>query len=168
MRFSDAQRREYLSMIDRVGLAWLDVFEGNTEFYSANYWDLLTELWRQSGPVRKTDALRCMKAVRSAHTAGKYLEEWNHPLLRPTAIAFDNDGHVFIPELAMRVSVFSLDGQLLGRWGNGTEDMTSALFHGPHAVAVDSHGAVYVGDVALTHCGMNRGSNTIRKFKRVG
>ncbi len=62
-------------MIDRVGLAWLDVFEGNTEFYSANYWDLLTELWRQPGPVRKTDALRCMKAVRSAHTAGKYLDE---------------------------------------------------------------------------------------------
>ncbi len=24
--------------------------------------------------MRKTDALRCMKAVRSAHTAGKYLE----------------------------------------------------------------------------------------------
>jgi hypothetical protein len=75
VRFSDAQRREYLSMIDRVGLAWLDVFEGNTEFYSANYWDLLTELWRRPGPVRKTDALRCMKAVRSAHTAGKYLDE---------------------------------------------------------------------------------------------
>ena len=75
MTFNDQQRREYLSMIDRVGLAWLEVFEGNTEFYSANYWDLLTELWRQSGPIRKTDALRCMKAVRSAHTAGKYLDE---------------------------------------------------------------------------------------------
>ncbi len=75
MRFSDEQRREYLSMIDRVGVAWLDVFEGNREFYSANYWDLLTELWRHPDPVRKTDALRCMKAVRSAHTAGKYLDE---------------------------------------------------------------------------------------------
>lgn len=69
------QRREYLSMIGRVGMAWLDVFQGNTDFYSANYWDLLTELWRQDGPVRKTDALRCMKAIRSAHTAGKYLDE---------------------------------------------------------------------------------------------
>jgi hypothetical protein len=75
VRFSDEQRREYLSMIDRVGVAWLDVFEGNREFYSANYWDLLTELWRHPDPVRQTDALRCMKAVRSAHTAGKYLDE---------------------------------------------------------------------------------------------
>ena len=73
--YSERQRREYLSMIDRVGMAWLEVFQGNREFYSANYWDLLTELWRQSGPIRKTDALRCMKALRSAHTAGKYLDE---------------------------------------------------------------------------------------------
>lgn len=75
LKHSDEQRREYLSMIDKVGMAWLEVFRGNRDFYSANYWDLLTELWRQDGPVRKTDALRCMKAIRSAHTAGKYLEE---------------------------------------------------------------------------------------------
>ena len=75
MVYSERQRREYLSMIDQVGMAWLEVFQGNREFYSANYWDLLTELWRQSGPIRKTDALRCMKALRSAHTAGKYLDE---------------------------------------------------------------------------------------------
>lgn len=62
-------------MIDRIGESWLTVFEGNTTFYNANYWDLLTDLWRKGGPVRKTDALRAMKAVRSAHTAGKYLDE---------------------------------------------------------------------------------------------
>ena len=75
LKYNSAQRDEYLRMIDRVGAAWIDVFEGNTLFYSANYWDLLTELWRHKDPVRKTDALRAMKAVRSAHTAGKYLEE---------------------------------------------------------------------------------------------
>ncbi len=72
--YNDAQRREYLHMIDRVGGAWLGVFGDDTEFYSASYWDLLTRLWRSTAPVRKTDALEFMTAVKSAHTAGKYLE----------------------------------------------------------------------------------------------
>ena len=73
--FTPEERRLYLAMIDRVGAAWIDVFEGNTEFYSAAYWDLLTEIWRSPGPVRKTDALKFMKAIKSAHTAGKYIDE---------------------------------------------------------------------------------------------
>jgi hypothetical protein len=72
--YNDAQRREYLLMIDRVGGAWLRVFGDDTEFYSANYWDLLTGLWRAAEPVRKTDALGFLTAVKSAHTAGKYLD----------------------------------------------------------------------------------------------
>ena len=84
------------------------------------------------------------------------------------SISFDKDGHVYVAELAMRVSVLSPDGKLLGRWGNGDEDKDSALFHGPHAIAIDSREDVYVGDVALTHSGVDRGSNTIRKFRRVG
>ena len=99
---------------------------------------------------------------------GTYLEEWNDFLLRPMSISFDKDGHVYVAELAMRVSVLSPDGKLLGRWGNGDEDKDSALFHGPHAIAIDSREDVYVGDVALTHSGVDRGSNTIRKFRRVG
>ena len=72
--YTDAQRREYLLMIDRVGAAWLGVFGDDTEFYSANYWDLLTRLWRAGEPARKTDALGFLTAVKSAHTAGKYME----------------------------------------------------------------------------------------------
>ena len=73
--FTPRQRRRYLSMLDRVGENWVEVFDGNTEFYSSAYWDLLTEVWRVDSPVRKTDALRFMKAIKSAHTAGKYIEE---------------------------------------------------------------------------------------------
>jgi hypothetical protein len=72
--YTDEQRREYLTMSDRLGRRWVEVFAGNTEFYSAAYWDLLSGLWRNPGPVRKTEALRMMTAVRSAHTAGKYVE----------------------------------------------------------------------------------------------
>ena len=73
--FTPEERQLYLAMIDQVGAAWIDVFEGDTEFYSAAYWDLLTEIWRAPGPVRKTDALKFMKAIKSAHTAGKYIDE---------------------------------------------------------------------------------------------
>ncbi len=73
-KYNDDQRREYLNLTDQVGLKWLEIFEGDTEFYSAAYWDLLTSLWRAGGPQRKTDALGMMKGIKSVHTAGKYLD----------------------------------------------------------------------------------------------
>ena len=56
-------------------MKWLEVFEGDTEFYSATYWDLLTGLWRTDRSRRKTDALGLMKGNKSVHTAGKYLDD---------------------------------------------------------------------------------------------
>jgi hypothetical protein len=57
LKYNTEQRREYLNMIDRVGGHWLGA-----------------RIWRSDGPVTKTEALRCMTGVKSAHTAGKYLE----------------------------------------------------------------------------------------------
>ncbi len=74
LRYNTDQHREYLDMIDRVGRNWLDVFEGDTEFYSAAYWDLLTRIWKNHAPVRKTDAIGFMTAVKSPHTAGKFVD----------------------------------------------------------------------------------------------
>jgi hypothetical protein len=73
-KYNNDQHLVYLHLTDRVGGNWLEVFEGNTEFYSAAYWDLLTQIWRHGEPVRKTDALSFMTAVKSPHTAGKYVE----------------------------------------------------------------------------------------------
>lgn len=67
-------RETYLSMMERLGAAWLQVFGEEAEFYSAAYWDLFTALWRSGRPMRKTEALAAMKGVKSPHTAGKYLE----------------------------------------------------------------------------------------------
>ncbi|MEM7172986.1 MAG: hypothetical protein AAF530_22685 [Pseudomonadota bacterium] len=75
LKYNGAQRREYLTMIDRIGANWIAVFEGDKEFYSSAYWDLLTQLWRRDGPVRKTEALGYMQAIKSAHTAGKYVQD---------------------------------------------------------------------------------------------
>ena len=74
MKYNNAQHKQYLEMTDNVGRNWLNVFKGDTGFYSATYWDLLTEIWRAAKPVRKTDALRYMTAIKSAHTASKYIE----------------------------------------------------------------------------------------------
>ena len=74
LKYSSDQRIEYLNMIDHVGQNWLNVFRGDPEFYSAAYWDLLTRIWKSTRPVRKTDALKFMIGIKSAQTAGKYLE----------------------------------------------------------------------------------------------
>lgn len=74
LKYNDSQRKEYFKNTQRIGSLWLRVFEGNEEFYSSAYWDLLTNIWMKDGPVRKTDALRFMTNIKSAHTAGKYVE----------------------------------------------------------------------------------------------
>ncbi len=74
LKYNAAQREEYLNMIGRVGKHWLDVFEGRPEFYSAIYWDLFTGMWLNKAPVKKTDVLGFMKAVKSSHTAAKYVD----------------------------------------------------------------------------------------------
>jgi len=73
--YNNDQHRLYLEFTDGIGQQWIDVFQGDTEFYSAAYWDLLTAVWRADGPVRKTDALGYMTAIKSPHTAGKYIEK---------------------------------------------------------------------------------------------
>jgi len=72
--YSADQHREYLAFVDTVGSNWVSVFEGDTAFYNAAYWDLLTRLWRATEPQRKTDALKFMTGIKSAHTAGKYVD----------------------------------------------------------------------------------------------
>jgi hypothetical protein len=74
LTYSKAQHHAYLDFMENNGRHWVAVFDGNTEFYSAAYWDLLKGLWRADAAVRKTDALSFMTAVKSAHTAGKYVD----------------------------------------------------------------------------------------------
>ena len=75
LKYNSTQRREYLTMLDTVAQHWLRLFDDDTEFYSAVYWDLLTQLWKENKPIRRTDATRFMKSVKSATTAGKYIDE---------------------------------------------------------------------------------------------
>ncbi len=74
MKYNAAQHRQYLDMMEGIGGCWLDVFDGNEAFYSAQYWDLFKTIWRSARPVTKTEALNCMTGIKSAHTAGRYLQ----------------------------------------------------------------------------------------------
>ena len=74
LQYNESQRKEYLNMIDRIGEEWVEVFKGDTDFYQAAYWDLFTRLWKSGIAERKTDALKFMVGIKSAQTAGKYIE----------------------------------------------------------------------------------------------
>lgn len=96
---------------------------------------------------------------------GEFITEWTD-LIRPTDLCID-DGIVFVSELCRRLSVFTIDGEVLTRWGNEQHAEDDPLFVAPHTVAVDSHGNLYVGEVSYTHANTDRGPRTIQKFQPV-
>ena len=100
-------------------------------------------------------------------TEGTFLDQW-HDVIRPTDVCLDADGYIYVSELCNRVSVFDPHGRLLARWGNESHEKTNPLFVAPHAVAVDSQGSLYVGEVALTFAKVDRGIRNIQKFVRRG
>lgn len=99
------------------------------------------------------------------NSQGKFITEWRD-VIRPTGVFIDDEEIVYVSELCLRVSIFTIDGKLLARWGNEGKDKETALFHAPHAIAVDSRGDLYVGEVSMTSAGVDKGSRTIQKFAR--
>jgi DNA-binding beta-propeller fold protein YncE len=113
---------------------------------------------------------------------GKFLSMWNN-IHRPDGICLDNEGHLFIgelngmsgvddaPGLGHRVSVYTLEGTLVTRFGDPQEGEGPGQFIAPHGVAVDSRGDLYVGDVAYTirgrHLHPPRQLKCLRKFCRL-
>lgn len=97
---------------------------------------------------------------------GEFIMEWMD-VIRPTDIFIDGEDTVYVSELCLRVSIFTIDGKLLARWGNQGNDKETALFHTPHAIAVDSRGDLYVGEASMAAAGIDKGSHTIQKFARI-
>jgi hypothetical protein len=68
-----------------------------------------------------------------------------------------------------RVSIFDSAGGLQARWGGGEHPTAPGDFYAPHDICVDSHGAIYVAEVAWS-AGGNRGlvapdCHTLQKFE---
>jgi len=98
---------------------------------------------------------------------GNFLTQWRDHLIRPTDVFIDEDETVYVSELCKRVSIFSIDGRLITRWGNENHATDDPLFVAPHAIAVDSKGDLYIGEVSFTDAKVDRGSRTIQKFARI-
>ncbi len=55
-----------------------------------------------------------------------------------------------IPNIGPRMSIVDNTGALLGRVGGCCAGLGRGQFVAPHGIAVDSHGDVYIGEVAHT------------------
>ncbi len=96
---------------------------------------------------------------------GKLLKTWTDQL-RPTDLFIDDEDIVYICDLADRVRICTIDGELLSEWTAEGTDREKALFIAPHAIAVDSQGSIYVGEVAYTGFKIDKGPRAIQKFAR--
>ncbi len=87
---------------------------------------------------------------------GAFLEEWTD-VLRPQNIVLDRHDTLYVTEVPQRVSIFNLDGALLGRWGE-QGDAPGQFRDSPHGLAVDTRGDLCIAEVT--------GRARLQKFSR--
>lgn len=125
---------------------------------------------------------------------GDFVDEWSD-LARPCEVVMDDDGHFYVVELGFhiggvrkihpdkvdetggRLSVLDVSGCVLARFGGGERPELPGDFFGPHDLAMDSHGDLYVGeirpgaaafgDVLTDEVRKNLGAPILQKFTRV-
>lgn len=110
---------------------------------------------------------RLYVADREAHRVqvfdndGNFITMWNN-VHRPCGLTVGPDGNIYIGELngvglvqdcpgyGHRISIYSPDGELLGRYGDPEEGEEPGRFIAPHGVAVNADGDIFVGEVSYT------------------
>jgi DNA-binding beta-propeller fold protein YncE len=98
---------------------------------------------------------------------GNFLDQWT-VFIRPTDLFIDDEnGIVYVCDLSMRVHILTIDGKFLAGWGNPGIKKAEAIFLAPHAIAMDSCGDLYVGEVSFTSMQIDKGAKTIQKFARI-
>jgi DNA-binding beta-propeller fold protein YncE len=118
---------------------------------------------------------------------GQFLREWTQ-IARPCQVAIDAHGVVYVAELGYkagmwpgtvapgpdatggRVSIFDPAGEVLARWGGGSDPCAPGDFFAPHDICRDSRGDLYVGEVVWS-AGGNLGAvppscHALQKFTR--
>ena len=95
---------------------------------------------------------------------GKFETQWIN-MAKPCGLFIDQSSElVYVGELGVaigpnsqayglgpRVSIMDTKGNTLAQLGDGPEGINPGQFTAPHGVCVDSHGDIYVGEVAWTH-----------------
>lgn len=87
---------------------------------------------------------RSNQRVQLFNRDGGYIGEWRE-LNLPMQIA-EREKLLYMVEGGQRVSVRTLDNQVLSAWGSKGEG-ADQFRYSPHAIAVDSRGDIYVGEV---------------------
>jgi len=87
-------------------------------------------------------------------------------MMRPTHVFMDKDQNVYVSELGLRVSIFTIDGRLITRWGSFGQSKETDVFVVLHALAVDSRGDICVGEVATTFAKYDRGVRDVSNSSR--
>lgn len=101
-------------------------------------------------------------------SGGKLLRIWDHIAGKPTDLFFDfaGKGTVYVGlkswNLPHGLSIFTMDGELLARWGRTQAE--DAMFWTPHSLVVDSRGDIYVGEIRHEMAAVDRGSRAVQKF----
>ena len=113
---------------------------------------------------------RYNRRIQIFNAQGEFLSQWADFAGQPSNICIDKDEEtVYVSEIkiAKHISIFTIDGKLLARWGEEGQDKDSSVFWSPHAIAVDSHGDLYIGENSrLQRYNVDRGSRVIQKFAR--
>ena len=116
---------------------------------------------------------RSNNRVQIFNAKGEFLDQ-RTDLSLPNTLVMDDEETVYVSELSRRVSIFTIDGKLLARWGEAKmaqrssdgQEKEPSLFIAPHAMAVDSRGDLYVGEVCKAVGGVDRGARAVQKFAR--
>lgn len=78
---------------------------------------------------------------------GDYIEEWRD-FLHPDTIYIDADEFIYVAELDQRVTILTLDGEIVSQWGSERGSTAPGEFLAcPHGIWCDSRGDIYVGEV---------------------
>lgn len=111
---------------------------------------------------------------------GNFVTMWNN-IHRPDAMVLWQD-HIYVgelngmqgvddaPGLGHRVGIYSLEGEMVCRFGAKEEGEGPGQFIAPHGIAVDSDGAIYVSEVSYTirgsHMDPPRELRSLSKYER--
>jgi DNA-binding beta-propeller fold protein YncE len=82
--------------------------------------------------------------------SGMYMHDREHPVFYVGEIGPRMEVNKRAPNLGPRISILSREGKLLARFGDLHAGHAPGQFISPHGLAVDSHGDLYVGEVAYT------------------
>jgi len=115
---------------------------------------------------------------------GDFLDQWPG-ILRPCDVFVDTAGFYYIAEVGWRagmwpwmtprdpgarVSIHDPEGNLVARWGFGTNPMDPADFFAPHDIWRDADGSLYIGEVAKAAGCAKAGfpdAPVLRKYEKV-